>query len=111
MEMKKDINEQIEQTLQSLDGMEQVSPTPFFFTRLEARMQNKRSVWEKTSAFISRPIIVFASISFVIILNAAVIFSSPANKNTNPKQSTELASVDEYSQMSTNFNEFENLNP
>lgn len=109
--MKKDINEKIEQILHSLDGVQQAAPTPFFFTRLEARMKNKKSIWEKVSYLMARPAVAFAGVAFIIFLNALVIFTLPNDKNQNTKQGTELATVDEYSQVNTNFNEFENLNP
>ena len=42
--MKKNyqIEEEIERTLQSLEGIKPAEPTPFFYTRLQARMEKKK---------------------------------------------------------------------
>jgi hypothetical protein len=40
----KDIDKQIAETLNSLDGINRAEPKPFFFTRLEARMENEMGV-------------------------------------------------------------------
>jgi hypothetical protein len=43
--MKKHYNhdEEIERTLQSLEGIQQAKPSPFFYTRLQARMSRKQA--------------------------------------------------------------------
>lgn len=109
--MPKDINRKIEDTLHSLDGITKASPTPFFFTRLEARMHKKRNVWDQVSSFVSRPVIVFSGIFLILLINAAVIFTSSTLNTTPEKQNNELATVDEYSQVSTSFYEFVNTKP
>ena len=109
--MQKNINNKIEDALNSLDGMEKASPNPFFFTRLEAKMQKERNTWEKISSFFARPAIAFACICLVIMINAAVIFSSQKIHANVTGQNDEIATVDEYSQVSSNFFEFVNTQP
>lgn len=110
--MQEKFNKKIEDTMRSLDGMQKVSPAPFFFTRLEARMQREKGAWEKLSSFIAKPIVAFACICLVIMINATAIFSSESPQNTTVKlQSNELATVDEYTHVSATFYEFENTNP
>lgn len=109
--MEENINDKIKDALDSLEGMEPASANPFFFTRLEARMQKEKNSWERISSFVSRPVVAFACIFAVIMINAAVIFSSEKNHNTSTSQNNEIASVDEYSQVSSNFYEFVNTQP
>ena len=109
--MQENLNKKVEDAMRSLDGIKQASSDPFFFTRLEARMQRERGAWEKISSFVAKPIIAFACICLVIMINAVVIFSSTdSQKNTN-SQSNELATVDEYTQISSTLYEFVNTNP
>lgn len=109
--MQKDINRKIEDALSSLDGIKKASPPSFFFTRLEARMQKKKNVWDEASSFVTRPVIVFAGILLILLINAAVIFTSSNSTISSEKQNNELATVDEYSQVSSSFYEFVNTKP
>jgi len=109
--MQENINNKIKDALNSLDGMGQASAKPFFFTRLEARMQKERNTWEKISSFFARPAIAFACICLVIMINAAVIFSSQNTHTNVTGQNDENATVDEYSQVSSSFYEFVNTKP
>ena len=109
--MQENLNKKIEDAMSSLDGIKPASPDPFFFTRLEARMQRESGIWDKISSFVAKPIIAFACICLVIMINAAVIFSSTDEKKANNSQSNELATVDEYTQASSTLYEFVNTNP
>lgn len=101
----------IENILNSLSGIEKASAKPYFFTRLEARMNAKRNVWQIVSSFLSKPIIAIAGISCVIMINSLVILSD--TDATDSESKTEIAGIlDEYSQLGTyNLFEFENAKP
>ncbi|MEO5907917.1 MAG: hypothetical protein ABIR50_07560 [Ginsengibacter sp.] len=109
--MEEKINKKIEKILSSFEGIEKASPNPFFFTRLEARMQNQKSIWEQISSFVAKPIIAFACICLLIMINAAVIFSSSNASNSTASQNNELATADEYNLVSSAFYEFVNTKP
>ena len=109
--MQEKLNKKVEDTMRSLDGIDQASPDPFFFTRLEARMLRDRGAWDKISSFVARPIVAFACICLIILINALVIFSSTGSKKASNLQSNELATVDEYTQISSTLYEFVNTNP
>jgi uncharacterized membrane protein YdfJ with MMPL/SSD domain len=109
--MEEKINKKIEETMRSFDGIQKASPTPFFFTRLEARLQNQKSIWEQVSSFVAKPIIAIACICLIIMINAAVIFSSSNSKNSVDEQSSEIATADEYNLVSSTFYEFVNTKP
>jgi hypothetical protein len=105
------LNKKIDDVMQSMDGMERALPRPFLFTRLEARMQNDRNLWSKISSFVARPVVAFACICFVLIINSIVIFFSNNSENSLAQQGSELATVDEYSQVSYNLYDLENSKP
>lgn len=105
------LNKKIDEIMQSMDGIKRAAPRPFFFTRLEARMQNERNVWNKLSSFVARPVVAFACICLVLIINAMVILLSDTSGNSLTHQGSELATADEYSQVSYNLYDFENSKP
>jgi hypothetical protein len=109
--MKEKFNKKTEEIMSSLQGIKRASPLPFFFTRLEARMQSEKEVWVKISSFLSRPLIAFACILLVILINAAVIMTSRSTSNTSASQNNELATADEYSMVSYFFYEYANTKP
>lgn len=109
--MQKKLNKKIEDALRSLDGIEKASPAPFFFTRLEARMEREKSIWEEISSFVTKPLVAFAGLCLIIMINAIVILSSEQKNKSSVDQSNEFATVDEYNQVSSTFYEFVNTKP
>ncbi|MEO8854719.1 MAG: hypothetical protein ABI359_13135 [Ginsengibacter sp.] len=109
MEQKRD--KKIEEILQSLDGVEKATPGPYFFTRLEARMQRGKNFWEKVSSFVAKPVYAFACICLLILINASVILFTTGSKNSTDQQGNEAATVDEYNSVSSTFYEFVNSKP
>ena len=105
------INKKIDEVLNSLDGINRAQPRPFLFTRLEARMQSEKNIWFRLSSFMARPAVAFACICFVLIINAMVIFMTYSTVSSLTQQGNELATTDEYSQVSSNLYEFENTKP
>ncbi|MEO8720107.1 MAG: hypothetical protein ABI372_03320 [Ginsengibacter sp.] len=106
--MEEKLNKKIEEVMGSLTDVKKASPTPFFFTRLEARMQREKNIWETISSFVTKPLIVFVCVFFVIMVNVFII-SSPRNPiNTVDEQSNEIAASDEYNLVSSPFYEFVN---
>lgn len=109
--MKKD-NPNIEKILHSLEGIERAEPRPFFFTRLEARMQRENNVWATITGFLARPAMAFSVIVIVLIINAIALintFDSPQSVADTDFQ--ELPTIEEYSQISSNIVNFENFAP
>lgn len=101
----------INEVLNSIDQIVRAPAPPYFFTRLEARMQKGKTFWEKASVFLMNPVWAFGSVCLILFFNIYVITSSTSNGRNVTQQNTELASVDEYSQVSSNLFEFENLKP
>jgi hypothetical protein len=105
------IHKKIDEVIHSLDNIKKASPRPFLFTRLEARMQNEKNIWVKLSSFVARPVIAFTCMCFVLIINTMVIFLLNGSGNSLGQSANELATADEYSQVSSTLYEFENTKP
>ncbi len=110
MKSKMDIGKKVDDALHSIDAIERASVPPFFFTRLEARMQKGKTFWEKASVLLTNPIFAFGSVCLILFFNVYVIATAPSGMNI-AQQTNDLATVDEYSQVSSNLFEFENLKP
>jgi hypothetical protein len=108
---EKFINKKVDEVMHSIDHIKRATPRPFLFTRLEAAMLNEKSIWGRLSSFMARPVVAFACICFVIVLNTMVILFSGNAVGSFASQGNELATADEYSQVSATLDEFENSRP
>ena len=74
MNKTNNIKNEVEHAMKSLDGLTSATPGPYFFTRVQARLSSvEKNVWEKASAFIARPAIAIAMVSFVILMNTVAV--------------------------------------
>ena len=107
------IQNEINKTLQSLEGVKRAEANPFLFTRLQARMQSSESLVGKIISFISRPVIAIAILILVMAVNAWSVFNSGTTDNLNPENDkiAILDIINDYEVLATgnNFN-YENLN-
>ena len=83
MTSKEKIQQEIEQTLQCLDGVKRAGSNPFLFTRIQARMAKKDGALERTFSFISKPIIAMAILLLVMAVNGWALLGSGSNENSN----------------------------
>lgn len=72
MKMNPRVEEEIEQTLRSLEGIERASPKPFFQTRVEARL-HRRAEPKPVVSWLFRPAWVAASLGLVLLLNLSAV--------------------------------------
>ena len=105
------IHKKVDAAMHSIDNINRASPRPYLFTRLEARMQNEKNIWARLSSFVAKPVVAFACICFILILNAMVILFSDNDVNNLAQQVNELTTADEYSQVGSALYEFENSKP
>jgi hypothetical protein len=74
MKSGKHIEKMVEETLNSLDGINRAEVPGFFFTRLQARMDNQpsaKSFWN----LLSRPAVSLVSLSLLLVLNIVALTS------------------------------------
>jgi len=80
--MKKhyNIEEEIERTLQSLKGIEPATPKPFFYTRLQARLEQKLAM---KASWQWRPVYAFSALGLVLLLNLVTIYTITRSSTQN----------------------------
>jgi len=99
----------IQEALNSLDGIKKTEPQPFFYTRLQARITRKeRNIWDNITGVIARPSVAICSVLIVILINMAVVLNQTPIKIL-PDQ-TDIAILDEYKH-SISFYDLENGRP
>lgn len=109
--MKPDLNKKIEETLNSLDGIQRAEPQPFFYTRVIGRLQrNEKNIWERTGSFLSRPAVVIAGIFAILIMNGYILFQQGSGTN-NSSIAAEPVTNNDYIVASSSSFEYENLDP
>jgi hypothetical protein len=110
----KDLNHiqtQVDLAYNSLEGIKTSGPGPFFFTRVQARLNaEQKNVWESLSAFISRPSIAIASICLIIMINAAAVFTEKSPTPSLADQPDQIY-TEEYNMAVNSFYEIENSEP
>jgi hypothetical protein len=75
MKAKKQIEQEVDKTLSSLDGMQRAEANPYLFTRIKARLEKEeRSLWSLATEFISRPAVAIAAIFVAVLINLTVFF-------------------------------------
>lgn len=103
MTNKDKIQQEIERTLQSLDGVKRAEANPYLFTRINARMNKKPGVWEWVSSFVSRPAIAIAIVALVMAINGWALWGSNSADNGT-------VAADNVSELATEYNTVASVN-
>ena len=112
MKNKLSINNKIDAALSSVENIQPVQSSPFFYTRLMGKISNSKiTLLEKFSTFLLQPAITFAAVCVIIIINAFVLFYSNSNSNNAAAKQIEITSADEYSDAAASFYDLENIKP
>ena len=96
MKQRKDTEKRVEETLNSLDGIQRAEPQPWLFSRVKRRlMQEEKTAWGVIGSFLARPAIAIAGLCFILILNGFLLFnqekeSSVAGANDLPLDSESM---------------------
>ncbi|MGN6510555.1 MAG: hypothetical protein ACTHLD_13925 [Chitinophaga sp.] len=71
MKARRDIEQEINRTLGSLDGVQRAEPGDFFFTRLQARLGRvaQPDAWERFIGVIARPSVAFTALALILAVN------------------------------------------
>ena len=102
------IQQEIEKTLGSLEGVKRAEANPFLFTRISARMNKKPGLWEWVSAFVSKPAIAIAIVALVMTINGWALWGSDSEDPIAVDNNSELAN--EYNTVaSVNNYDYENM--
>lgn len=91
MNRKKEIQEQVEQTLRSLDGLERAGANPHLYTRIRAKLDQERTAWGWLANFLSKPMVAIGLVAVVILLNILTITSNNSSADELNDQLVTLA--------------------
>lgn len=91
MHRNKDIENQVEQALRSLDGLTTAHASPHLYTQIKGRLAEERSTWSQLAVFLSKPIVAIGLVLLVIALNVITITSSPSKTEENADLLVSLA--------------------
>ena len=114
MKEHRKIEQQVDEAMDSLDGITRAKANPFLFTRVEAKLrQGRRSVWDTVTSYISKPAVALAMLCMVIFSNAVVMYwqSGPGNTTTVTSGDQPIALTEEYSLNVSSFYHDENPEP
>lgn len=74
MNVNQRIDDEVEKTLRSLDGIERADPQPFFLTRVQARLDRRQSLAAVRTSWLFRPAYLAASLGVVLLINVGAVF-------------------------------------
>ena len=111
MTSKEKIQQEIDQTLQSLDGLRRAEANPFLFTRIQARMNTKSSRWEeRTFSFLSKPAIAVAIVVLVMAVNGWALWGGSGSNETITAEPNVSELANEYNVVASVDNyDYENM--
>lgn len=113
MTQQEKIQQEIEKTLESLNGIKRAEANPFLFTRIKARMIRKAGAWDRTFSFVSKPLVALAVLALVMAMNGWSYYSN--NTPTDSLAVEETTSLPEFENeykliTSTDSYDYENAN-
>ncbi|MEO8173590.1 MAG: hypothetical protein ABI581_10925 [Sediminibacterium sp.] len=89
MESRKSTREEIEKTIESIDGISRADMPPFFYTRLQAKLNNHIDSPNNFWAMVTRPAVSLVTLSLLVVLNvAAISYYLKSSKKTTSQTST-----------------------
>ncbi len=110
MTSQEKIQQEIESTLRSLDGVKRAEANPFLFTRIKARMNKEANGWEWIFSFVSRPAIAVAIILLVMVVNGWALWGSGSGENMTDNGTSVSELANEYNTVaSVNNYDYENM--
>lgn len=103
MEKRSTIQNEVELTLNSLDGVQRAEASPFFYSRLMAKLESSPlSIWTKAMMFLSQPVVSLSLLFFFLLLNGYLVFSSL-------QEHEDVGNAQDYVAQQITY--FDNLNP
>jgi hypothetical protein len=93
MKNQEEIDRQIDETVGALEGLKRAEPRPFFYTRLEAKMDFSRTQPSYVSLpkFIVRPTFVWSFLALVVLLNIGVVIRFSQKTISEPQNASSFA--------------------
>ena len=87
MKTRPDIEQKLEDALNSLDGIRRAEPRPFFYTRVMGRLERQdRSVWESIGGFLAKPVVAIAGLCLILALNVVALTRDDSSSLTSSSE-------------------------
>ncbi len=103
---------EIDRILNSLDGMSQASPSPFFYNKIAQKLKRSEgNVWERWSGFIARPAVLAAGFVLMVILNLSSIIISGKHKVVDQQAAVDADDYEQLSYGTSTYFDYENSMP
>lgn len=104
MKNEQHIEQKIEETMNSLNGIKSAEANPFFFTRLQARMEREIAPNYGRFAFLANMKLNLAMLAVVLMFNvASVIFISTQNSDSTESKTALEMFTEEYSSSASSY--------
>jgi hypothetical protein len=93
---KKEYTEQeLEAILNSLNGLEKASPTPFLYTRLMSRMKAEDdNIWSRILQFITRPVFALGIVLVFLLINIYILLNQFSGTVEQTEDSTQIVALE-----------------
>src|SRR3954462_13556809 len=116
MNKRTDMNQRMEEILQSLDGMSKAAPQPWFYTRVKARLQGEEKTgWTAIGSFLARPAVAISGLCLILIINAVLLLEedggSAVATNTAQQESQLVTDKDATVASSSSFDYESHVQP
>ena len=111
MNDRKNTEQNVKRTLESLDGIKKAEPQPFFYTRLIGRLQkHEKTFWESAGSFLARPAVAAFCLVFILVFNGFLLFRQDSDREVATSQpAIENVSDNESIVASNSSFDYENL--
>lgn len=78
MKQRNDIEKRVEETLNSLDGIQRATPQPWLFSRIKNRLaaDEDKTVWGTISSYLGKPAITIAGLCLILLINGFLVFNN-----------------------------------
>lgn len=102
------IEKRIDQTLNSLDGIQRAEPQPWLYARIMKRLHREedKTAWGAIGSFLARPAVAIAGLCFILVLNGFLLFKE--EKESQAIVSEQMVESESLMASSSSF-EYENL--
>ena len=111
MSEKHEIDKRVEETLNSLDGLRRAEANPFLYTRIQARISQSRSGFERIVSLAGKPAFAILVLVIVLATNLMVVLKGSSESSTVKQEQTQLAVADEYDLDVPSLYDYENPEP
>jgi hypothetical protein len=114
MKQNRDIEKRVEETLNSLDGIQRATPQPWLFSRVKAKLlqeqEEERTLWGSVSSFLSKPAVAIAGLFLILFLNGIFLYNQQQNISPSITEANELQPSDSESLIASSSSfDYENL--